>query len=107
MRGVLVDHHLVIDALLGEALRDRRGVHEVVGGADDLRAAGCDLYVVGVSATDEDLVWVQEVWVSKEAHDDSLRLPEVRAAIERTMPLLTGEFTSQEIDVVGGLGVPA
>jgi quinol monooxygenase YgiN len=82
-------------------------VATLVGGADGLRAAGCDVYVVGTADTDEDLVWVNEVWVSKEAHDDSLRLPEVRAAIAATMPLLTGEFTSQEIDVVGGLGVPA
>ena len=82
-------------------------VATLVGGADGLKAAGCDLYVVGTSDTDKDLVWVNEVWVSKEAHTNSLQLPEVKAAITRTMPLLTGEFTSQEIDVVGGLGVPA
>ncbi|TDV57149.1 putative quinol monooxygenase [Actinophytocola oryzae] len=81
-------------------------VATLVGGADALRVVGCDLYVVGTSDTDEDLVWVNEVWVSKEAHDASLRLPEVRASITRTMPLLTGEFTSQELDIVGGLGVP-
>lgn len=79
----------------------------LVSGVDGLKAAGCDLYVVGISDTDKDLVWVNEVWASKEAHDSSLQLPEVKAAITRTMPLLTGEFTSQEIDVVGGLGVPA
>jgi quinol monooxygenase YgiN len=81
-------------------------VATLVGGADGLRAAGCDLYVVGTSDTDPDLVWVNEVWVDKEAHDASLRLPEVKAAIAASMPLLTGEFTGQEIDVVGGLGVP-
>lgn len=82
-------------------------VATLVSGVDGLKAAGCDLYVVGISDTDKDLVWVNEVWASKEAHDSSLQLPEVKAAITRTMPLLTGEFTSQEIDVVGGLGVPA
>jgi quinol monooxygenase YgiN len=82
-------------------------VATLVGGADGLKAAGCDLYVVGTSDSDSDLVWVNEVWVSKEAHAGSLRLPEVKAAIARTMPLLTGEFTSQELDIVGGLGVPA
>ena len=82
-------------------------VATLVSGADGLRAAGCDLYVVGVSDTDKDLVWVNEVWVSKEAHDASLRLPETKAAIAKTMPLLTGEFTSQELDIAGGLGVPA
>ena len=82
-------------------------VATLVGGADGLKAAGCDLYVVGTSDTDKDLVWVTEVWVSKEAHDNSLQLPEVTASITRTMPLLTGELTSQEIDIVGGLGIPA
>jgi hypothetical protein len=32
-------------------------------------------------------------------------LPETRAAIGRAMPMLTGEFTRQELTVVGGLGV--
>ena len=81
-------------------------VATLVGGADGLKAAGCDLYVVGTSDSDKDTVWVSEVWVSKQAHDDSLQLPEVKAAIARTMPLLTGEFTSQELDIAGGLGVP-
>ncbi len=81
-------------------------VATLVGGADGLKAAGCDLYVVGTSDTDRDLIWVSEVWASKEAHDSSLRLPEVKASIEKTVPLLTGEFTSQELDIAGGLGVP-
>ena len=82
-------------------------VATLVSGTEGLRAAGCDLYVVGVSDTDKDLIWVNEVWVSKEAHDASLQLPETKAAIAKTMPLLTGEFTSQELDIAGGLGVPA
>ncbi len=79
----------------------------LVGGQDGLRAAGCDLYVVGTSDTDKDLVWVNEVWVSKEAHHASLELPAVKEAIAAAMPMLTGEFTGQELDIVGGLGVPA
>lgn len=81
-------------------------VATLVGGADALKTAGCDLYVVGTSDSDKDLIWVNEVWASKQAHDDSLTLPDVQAAIARTMPLLTGEFTSQELDIAGGLGVP-
>ena len=77
----------------------------LLSGADGLRAAGCQLYVVSVSSDDPDLIHVNEVWDSKEQHDASLRLPETRAAIARAMPLLTGEFTSQELTVVGGLGV--
>lgn len=82
-------------------------VATLVSGQEDLKAAGCDLYAVGVSDADKDLVWVNEIWASKEAHTASLQLPEVKAAIAKTMPLLTGEFTGQEVDIVGGLGVPA
>ena len=78
----------------------------LLSGADGLRAAGCHLYVVGVSETDDQTVRVSEVWESKAAHDASLQLPETRAAIGRAMPLLTGEFDSHEYKVSGGLGVP-
>ncbi|MFD9125056.1 putative quinol monooxygenase [Kitasatospora sp. NPDC059571] len=77
----------------------------LLGGADGLRAAGCHLYVVNVSETDPDIIWVTEVWESKEHHDASLKLPETAAAIRTAMPLLTGEFTAQELTVAGGLGV--
>ena len=74
-------------------------------GLDGLRAAGCHSYVVSACATDEDRIWVTEVWESAEHHAASLQLPETRAAIARAMPMLTGEFTSQESQVVGGLGL--
>jgi quinol monooxygenase YgiN len=92
------------------SLRTRPGGRDdvvaiLVGGACGLRAAGCLLYVVNVSTTDPDVIWVYEAWETKEHHDASLRLPETRAAIERAKPMLTGEFTSAETIVVGGLGV--
>jgi quinol monooxygenase YgiN len=77
----------------------------LLSGADGLRQAGCDLYVVSVTDADDVTIWVSEVWQSKEQHDASLQLPETKAAIGKAMPMLTGEFTSQELTVVGGLGV--
>lgn len=77
----------------------------LLNGADGLRQAGCDLYIVSVSDADDVTIWVSEVWPSKEQHDGSLQLPETRVAIGNAMPMLTGEFTSQELTVVGGLGV--
>jgi quinol monooxygenase YgiN len=79
----------------------------LLGGEDGLRAAGCDLYVVNTSGDDPDLVWVYEMWPTKGHHDASLRLPETRAAIATAMPMLTGEFTGQELAVARGVGVPA
>ena len=74
-------------------------------GVEGMRAHGCELYVVNHAADHADAVWVTEVWVSKEAHAASLQLPETRQAIAEAMPLLTGEFQSIELDVVGGLGL--
>lgn len=69
--------------------------------SDDLAAAGCRLYEVGVSADDPDAVFVIEVWESREAHAASLRLPSVRAAIAEAMPMLSGEMSGSRFDVVG------
>ena len=77
----------------------------LLGGADGLRAVGCQLYAVCTDPADADVIWVSEIWDSRELHDASLQLPETKAAIGRAMPLLTGEFTRQELNVVGGLGV--
>jgi quinol monooxygenase YgiN len=78
----------------------------LLSGAAGLREAGCDLYLVTVSNTDDVTIWVSEVWQSKEHHDASLQLPETRAAIAKAMPNLTGEFSTQEVTVRGGLGAP-
>ncbi|MGH7720126.1 MAG: putative quinol monooxygenase [Gemmatimonadaceae bacterium] len=72
---------------------------------EELRALGCDLYLVNISAAQPDAVWVTEVWSSKEAHQASLQLPAVKEAIAEAMPLLTGEFEGVELSVVGGLGL--
>lgn len=76
-------------------------------GVDEMKAIGCDLYVVGVSPEHPDAIWVTEVWESAEAHRASLQLPATREAIAEAMPMLTGEFQSVELSVVGGLGVPS
>jgi quinol monooxygenase YgiN len=72
---------------------------------DALPAAGCLSYVVSACASDEDRIWVTEVWESAERHAASLQLPETKTAIAAAMPLLNGEFTRQETQVVGGLGL--
>jgi quinol monooxygenase YgiN len=82
-------------------------VQILLSGADGLRAAGCQVYAVGVSDTDADLIWVTEIWDSGEQHDASLRLPATQAAIASALPMLTGDFTRQELTVLGGLGVSA
>ena len=79
----------------------------LLSAAEGLRTAGCQLYAVGTDPADGSRIWVTEIWDSAELHDASLQLPEAREAIGRAMPMLTGDFTRQEVTVVGGLGVAA
>ena len=68
-------------------------------------APGCELYIVNVSATEPDAVWVTEVWSSQAAHEASLSRDEVKALIQRGRPLIAG---GERIEVVpiGGKGLP-
>jgi quinol monooxygenase YgiN len=62
---------------------------------------GCRSYVIARDLADPDLIWITEVWDSKENHANSLKIPEVRATIEKAMPLI-GEFGMHvETDPVG------
>ena len=66
---------------------------------------GCRSYIVAMDATDPDSLWVTEVWESKQAHADSLSLPEVQEAIAKGRPLIAGFGTRVETDPVGGIGL--
>lgn len=68
--------------------------------------AGCRLYVVSIDSEDEDLVWVTEVWDSKEDHAASLQQESIRSIIGEAMPLLDGMPTGgKSMKVIGGLGL--
>lgn len=84
------------DAVVAILLRD----------VEKLKDAGCDLYVVSVSPAQPDAIFINEVWISREAHRASLKLPSVQQAIAEARPMLTGQFESVELSVAGGLGVP-
>ncbi len=64
----------------------------------------CTLYVVNVSATEPDVVWVTEVWSSQAAHQASLTRDDTRTLIERGMPLIAGG-ERVEVVPVGGKGL--
>ena len=67
----------------------------------DLYSAGCLSYEVGVSDEHPDTVFVSELWESAEAHQLSLQLASVQAAIKEAMPLLSGEMDGYRFEVVG------
>jgi quinol monooxygenase YgiN len=67
---------------------------------------GCLSYVVAQDTSDENGIWITEVWDSKDNHDASLSLPEVRKSIAAARPMIAG-FSYQVITTpVGGYGIP-
>ncbi len=68
-------------------------------------APGCDLYVVGTSASEPDTIWVTEAWRSKEDHDASLSLAGVRELIAKARPLIAAMGDPILTIPVGGKGL--
>lgn len=66
---------------------------------------GCLSYVVAQDPTDEDAIWITEVWDSKESHRASLALPSVQQAIARGKSFIAGFGERFETQPVGGLGI--
>lgn len=64
---------------------------------------GCRSYVIALDPTNEDAVWITEVWASKEDHAGSLKLPAVQAAIGKARPLIAGFGHRFETTPVAGL----
>jgi len=66
---------------------------------------GCLSYVVAKDPTNENAIWITEVWDSKESHQASLSLPAVREAIARARPLIASFGDSTMTEPVGGHGL--
>jgi quinol monooxygenase YgiN len=66
---------------------------------------GCLSYVVHKDTKDENAIWISEAWTDEASHKASLSLPEVRAAIQRSKPLIAsfGEYVITE--PAGGHGL--
>lgn len=66
---------------------------------------GCLSYIVANDPADDDLLWITEVWESKEAHKASLSLPSVQQAIAKGRPLIASMESAAETIPVGGHGL--
>ena len=70
------------------------------------KAKGCNLYVIGFSESAPNSVYVTEIWESKEDHDNSLKIEEVRELIKQAIPLIAGQpAKGQELELIGGFGI--
>ena len=54
---------------------------------------GCRSYVVALDTSRDDMIWVTEVWESKELHEASLKTPKVMDAIARGRPCPSSGFS--------------
>ena len=66
---------------------------------------GCKLYAISADASDDVSIWITEVWESEEAHQASLALPSVQAAIAEGRPIIAGFGDRHIVTPVGGVGI--
>lgn len=73
-------------------------------GIDDM--PGCISYIIATDPTDDNAIWVTEVWDRKESHAESLRLPSVQQAIAKGRSMMAGFGERFETNPLGGIGIP-
>ena len=72
---------------------------------EDGSMPGCLSYIVAEDPDDADALWVTEVWTDAAAHQASLSLPAVQAAIAKGRPLIAGFDSHVVTNVLGGIGL--
>ena len=63
---------------------------------------GCKSYLIAKDPSDDNAIWITEVWESQADHLDSLKLANVQAAIAKGRPLIAGFGERFETIPVGG-----
>lgn len=54
---------------------------EMMGGEDSRTVPGCLSFIVAKDASDENILWITEVWASQAAHEASLQAPPIRESL--------------------------
>jgi quinol monooxygenase YgiN len=57
-------------------------------GTSSANMPGCVSYTIATDASDENVLWVTEIWDCEASHDASLALPAVKAAIPMAKSLV-------------------
>ena len=66
---------------------------------------GCLYYLVSSSENEPAVVYVHEVWSSKQAHDASLSQTYIKTIIAKAMPLVASISNVAELQLEGGKGL--
>ena len=75
----------------------------LIEGAKDM--PGCQSYIVAQDQSDQDAIWVTEVWDDKASHQTSLSLASVQEAIRLGKSLILGFGERFETIPLGGHGL--
>ena len=65
----------------------------------------CEMYLISQAAEDPELLWVSEVWVSRDAHAASLEDERVRGLVAQARPLIADHGQRYELKPLGGKGL--
>ncbi|WLR46667.1 putative quinol monooxygenase [Halobacillus litoralis] len=65
----------------------------------------CEVYLVNISESESNAVYVYEMWKSEEAHQDSLNLETTQSLIRRAKPIITGMERLNTLQTRGGKGI--
>lgn len=76
---------------------------KILAGMSDM--PGCRSYIVAMDSVEPDLLWVTEVWESRDAHEASLQLESVQSAIGEGRSLIAGFRSRHETRPLGGIGL--
>jgi quinol monooxygenase YgiN len=68
------------------------------------QVAGCELYLINREAADRDVVWVTELWRSREDVEASLQADGAKESIAEVMALVDGTPELTELVPEGGVG---
>lgn len=66
---------------------------------------GCLSYIVAEDPEDTNAIWITEVWVDEQSHQDSLKLESVQRSIARARPVIAGFGERFETRPLFGVGL--
>ncbi|WML46722.1 putative quinol monooxygenase [Neobacillus sp. PS3-34] len=65
----------------------------------------CEIYLVNISKSEPNCVYVYEVWSNENAHQASLTLEATQTLISRAKPIITGMERISTLKTRGGKGI--
>lgn len=81
-------------------------VNILLEAAESMRSLNeCEIYLVNISDTEPNSVYVYEVWSNEGAHQASLTLEATQTLIQRAKPIITGMERISTLQMIGGKGI--